>query len=111
MERSLERETSTLITAAVAGCLTENEFFSIGAAKKLTVIGQQSESPRWVENDELELSQSEESFLSGQWSAVSSGPSIVWQYATHAAPALFRQTNTITNRARKRILSERLFTS
>ena len=101
-----------MTTTAAAGCLTENEFFSIGPAKKLTVIGQQSTSPTFAVNEGEEFSpsllQCPESFLSGQWSAESSGSPIVdWQYATQAAPAPFRQINTVTNRARNLTFSER----
>ena len=83
IERNSMRNDSTLISAAVAGCLLENEFFSTGAAKKLTVIGQQSKSLLCAEaavvDSSFALSQCAESFLSGQWSAVCSGASIVWQ--------------------------------
>jgi len=36
---------SATATGAIAGAFTEYGFFSTGAAKKLTVIGQQSMSP------------------------------------------------------------------
>lgn len=70
---------SDLTDTTGAECLTENELFSTGAAKKLTVIGQQSEPPSCVEKNGPFGSRSFESFLSGQWSADSAGSSIVWQ--------------------------------
>jgi hypothetical protein len=78
-------------------------------AKKQTVIGQQSMSLPFAENAcELSFLPSNPQFpvslLSGQWSAEACGFSIDRQYATQAAPAPFRQMNTVTKRARARIL-------
>jgi len=100
-------KTSAATTGVADAYLTENEFFSIGPAKKLTVIGQQSTSLPCAEKNGPSGLQCPESFLSGQWSAAAAGLSIVRQKATQAAPAPFRQTNTVTNRARNLNFNER----
>ena len=98
-------------TAALDTSTKEYELFSTGAAKKLTVIGQQSSSPIGIFTDACssefltDLSQCSADLLSGQCSDSEAAISYDWQYATQTAPPAFKHTNAITKAARNFVLS------
>ena len=99
--------------AVSTGCRAKDvEVFSIGAAKKRTAMGQDSEPPAETEMKSprsgvfFDFSQC---FLrpgrcSGDSDVVDSND---WQYATQTAAFAFRQTNAKTNAAMNLILIER----